>query len=284
MKKIGFLGLGLMGSKIAENLLNRNYELVSNKRGQSAELNKKFDKITLVDSPAEVAATVDLLIVCVDTAENLYDLVYSDQGVLAANNVPDFIFDLGTGRPSMIEKISDDLKARGCVYVDMPIGRTPAHALRGELNLFISSTKESLTVNIGILKDIAENLIFVKHLGQGTKIKLFNNFYGQAITLIFGKLLEQGIKVDLDLNRLLKVMSLGPLHSGIMDAVFPYFDGSDCGNIEFTINNAYKDLVYFKEECAEDDLLVKMIIALFETAISKGFGEKSVGEVSKYVD
>ena len=83
----------------------------------------------------------------------------------------------------------------------MPIGRTPAHALRGEINLFISSKEEKIAKYSDLLNDIAENKIYLGDLGiRGQKIKLFNNFYGQAITLIFGQILRQGKQHNLDLE------------------------------------------------------------------------------------
>ena len=166
----------------------------------------------------------------------------------------------------------------------MPIGRTPAHALRGEINLFISSKEEKIAKYSDLLNDIAENKIYLGDLGQGTKIKLFNNFYGQAITLIFGQILRQGKQHNLDLEKLLTVMSLGPLSSGMLDAIFPHFEDNLTGSIEFTISNAYKDLVYFKEEFGNQYPIVDLVLSSFETVISKGYGELSVGEVAKYVD
>ena len=284
MNKIGFFGLGLMGGNIVENLLKKKYEIISNKRGRAISLSKNFNNIKLFDHSSEVANSCEIIMSCLDTVENLEDLVYGEHGVMEAKSLPDFFFDFGTGRPSFVKKLSEDFKSRGSTYIDMPIGRTPLHALDGKLNLFISSTENKLIKHSVVLNDIAENLIYLNDLGQGTKIKLFNNYYGQAVTLIFGKLLKNGSTNNLNIEKLLNVMSLGPLHSGILDAIFPYFTEDLSGTIEFSINNAFKDLVYFKEECSSQDFLVDSVLAAFEQAISKGYGECSVGEVAKYVD
>ena len=70
----------------------------------------------------------------------------------------------------------------------------------------------------------------------------------------------------------------------MLDAIFPHFEDNLTGSIEFTISNAYKDLVYFKEEFGNQYPIVDLVLSSFETVISKGYGELSVGEVAKYVD
>ena len=77
-------------------------------------------------------------------------------------------------------------------------------------------------------------------------------------------------------------MSLGPLHSGMLEAIFSHYDAESNGSIEFTISNAYKDLVYFKEEFGNQNPIVDLVLSSFEKAIAEGFGELSVGEVAKY--
>ena len=284
MRKIGFFGLGLMGGNIVENLLQKNYQILTNKRGRSLDIKNKFRNLELFDQASHIAGNCELLASCVDTVQNLEEIVYGKNGILEAESLPEYFFDFGTGRPSFSKKLYNDLQLKGCTYIDMPIGRTPAHALRGEINLFISSKEEKIAKYSDLLNDIAENKIYLGDLGQGTKIKLFNNFYGQAITLIFGQILRQGKQHNLDLEKLLTVMSLGPLSSGMLDAIFPHFEDNLTGSIEFTISNAYKDLVYFKEEFGNQYPIVDLVLSSFETVISKGYGELSVGEVAKYVD
>ena len=284
MKKIGFFGLGLMGGNIVENLLNKEYQILTNRRGRALHIRDRYENLKVFDDDSYIAENCDLLASCVDTVQNLERLIYGDNGILAAKSLPKYFFDFGTGRPSFSEKIHTDLQMKGCTYVDMPIGRTPAHALNGKINLLISSSEKKLDNFTRILDDIAENKIYLGELGQGTKIKLFNNFYGQAITLIFGQILRQGHKQNLNNRNLLTVMSLGPLHSGMLEAIFSHYDAESNGSIEFTISNAYKDLVYFKEEFGNQNPIVDLVLSSFEKAIAEGFGELSVGEVAKYVD
>jgi len=120
-------------------------------------------------------------------------------------------------------------------------------------------------------------------IGEGTKIKLINNFYGQAVTLIFGQLLQVANDQNIEINNLVSVMSAGPLFSDILNAIRPYYENDNKGAMEFSINNAYKDLIYYKEEFGTNEL-INEVIKYFEKAIGNGFGAKSVAEVSKYAN
>ena len=280
IKKVGFFGLGDMGAAISQRLLIKGYKILSTKRGKYKNFlnNKNF---ILKDNPCDVAVESDIIIFCVDTIKNLNQIIFSKKGILKANKIPKFILDLTTGKPSNCEYLSKVFIKKNKFYIDMPIGRTPAHAKEGKINLFISSKEKKLKECNPLIKAISENQFYVDNIGEGTKIKLLNNFYGQSITLIFGKLLKNSNKKNVNINNLVKIMSAGPLKSDILTAIKPYYEYDYKGAMEFSINNAYTDLIYFKEEFGSDKL-VNLIIRHFKFAVKKGHGKKSVANVSKF--
>tara|TARA_S200000501_G_scaffold371649_1_gene415175 strand:- start:5284 stop:6138 length:855 start_codon:yes stop_codon:yes gene_type:complete len=283
--RIGFLGLGEMGANIALRLLDCGYSIYATKRGnyECCENKKNF---FLYDSPREISELVECFILCIDTVENLKEILYSKDGILKSKNKPSFIFDLSTGLPSVVKKNYEDLKKVGVSYVDAPIGRTPEHALEGKLNLFVSCKKTELDKSqIKILEIISENRFYFDEISEGTKLKLLNNFFGQCITLIFGKTLLANNKNFQSINNLSKIMSAGPLHAPILDAIKPHFEKMNQGSMQFSIKNALKDLKYFREDLlSEKDELTEFVINKFEKAVKDGFGNESVAEVAKYVD
>jgi 2-hydroxy-3-oxopropionate reductase len=282
MKKIGVFGLGDMGAAITHRLLKKNFEVISTKRGKYMDFieNNSFSVMT---NPCDVGASSDIIIFCVDTIENLNKIIFSENGLISSEKLPKYFLDFGTGKPSNCIDISNQFLKQDKIYVDMPIGRTPAHAREGKLNLFISAKKDELNECIQIIQTISENQFYLDRIGEGTKIKLINNFYGQTVTLIFGQLLKLANDQNIDINNLVNVMSAGPLFSDILNAIKPYYEHDSKGGMEFSINNAYKDLIYFKEEFGANEL-VNEVIKYFEKVIDNGFGAKSVAEVSKYAN
>lgn len=279
MKKIGFFGLGEMGSSIVHRLLDKGFKIVSTKRGKYNQFIKRKN-FSVLNSPLDVANEAEIIILCVDTIDNLNKIILSKNGVIKAEHLPKFILDLGTGKPSNCKNLYNLFLKKNRIYVDMPIGRTPAHAKKGKLNLFISASKKKISKCSKIIEVISENQFYVNKIGEGTKIKLINNFYGQTVTLLFGKLLTTANKKNVNINNLVKIMSSGPLFSDILSAIKPYYEKNNEGSIKFSINNAFKDINYFKEEFGSDKL-VDLVIKYFQTAIKKGHGKKSVAEVFK---
>ena len=116
-----------MGGNIVENLLQKNYQILTNKRGRSLDIKNKFRNLELFDQASHIAGNCELLASCVDTVQNLESSLRKN-GILEAESLPEYFFDFGTGRPSFSKKLYNDLQLKGCTYIDMPIGRTPAHA------------------------------------------------------------------------------------------------------------------------------------------------------------
>ncbi len=282
MKNIGLIGLGDMGAAIAYRLLSQGYKVISTKRGKYEQF-IEHPSFVIADDLDELGRKSNIIFLCVDTIDNLNKIIFSQRGLINAKKIPKYIFDFGTGKPSNCVKISKEFAKRGRVYIDMPMGRTPAHAREGKLNLFISASEHDLREYVKLIKIISENQFYLEQTGGGTKIKLLNNFYGQAITLIFGKMLETANDQNICINNLVKVMSAGPLSSDILHAIRPYYDEENTGSMEFSINNAFKDLVYFQEEFGTDSL-IETIIGHFQKAIENGHGTKSVAEISKYAN
>ncbi len=283
--RLGFFGLGEMGTNIALRLLDCNQEIYSVRRGNFHQFENKKN-FFFEENPKEIANQVDGIILCIDTKENLQEIIYSEDGILNSSNKPSFILDLSTGLPSFIKKIHDDLKKVNISYIDSPIGRTPQHALEGKLNLFVSCKESQIDQNqLNLLDMISENRFFFDNISDGTKLKLLNNFYGQYTTLIFGETLSINNKNFESPDDLLRIMSAGPLYSPILDAIKPYYDDSNNGSMLFSIENALKDLKYFREDfLTEENALVDLIIGKFEKAVKNGFGQESVAKVASYVD
>ena len=278
---IGFIGLGQMGSQMVECLQNNGYDLVVLGRKKSA-----IDPVIsrggrAVESPKELAEASDVIMLCVTTSEVVESLVYGDEGILAGIKQGSVLIDYGTSIPSSTQKIGADLSKKGAGMIDAPLGRTPAHARDGLLNIMAAGEQNTFDKVKTILEVQGENVFYLGGLGAGHVTKLINNFMGMTTVCAMSQAFAIAQRAGVDCAQLYEIMSSGPSNSPFMAFCKKYtVDGvSDLG---FSIENAHKDVNYFLD-------LTKNLGARSEiaegaannlgAAVAAGLGEKNVPEI-----
>ena len=141
---IGFIGLGLMGGNMVENLQKRGFELVVMDLDKSAvDAVLERGNARQANSAKELAQSSDIVMLCLTTSDVVESVVYGENGILAGIREGAVLIDFGTSIPSSTRKIGADLAAVGAGMVDAPLGRTPAHAKDGLLNIMAAGNKDT---------------------------------------------------------------------------------------------------------------------------------------------
>ena len=151
---IGFIGLGLMGGNMVENLQKRGFEVIVmdlNKDAVAAVLAR--GNATEASSPKELAEKSDIVELCVTTSEVVEKLVYGADGILEGIKDGSVLIDFGTSIPASSQKIGADLGKKGVGMIDAPLGRTPAHAKDGLLNIMAGGDKATFDKYEPVLKE-----------------------------------------------------------------------------------------------------------------------------------
>ncbi|MGS2720989.1 NAD(P)-dependent oxidoreductase [Paraglaciecola aestuariivivens] len=281
---IGFIGLGLMGSNMVENLQNRGFDLIV------LDLNKDaVDKVVArgaqkAESAAELAAKSDIIMLCLTTSNVVEKLVYAEDGILAGIKEGAVLIDFGTSIPASTRKIGADLAKKGAGMIDAPLGRTPAHAKDGLLNIMASGDKETFEKVKPILEQQGENVFYLGALGAGHTTKLINNFIGMTTVTAMSQAFAVADRAGVDRQQLFDIMSTGPSSSPFMQFCKNYaVDGvSDLG---FSIGNANKDLGYFLEmvkDLGTRAQIAEGTSANLQAAFDAGMGNGNVPEIYDY--
>ncbi len=282
---IGFIGLGLMGGNMVENLQNRGFELVVmdlNQDAVTAVLDRGNAK--QAGSPKELAEASDIVMLCLTTSDVVEKVVYGDEGILAGIREGSVLIDFGTSIPASTRKIGADLAAKGAGMIDAPLGRTPAHAKDGLLNIMAAGDTETFEKVRPVLEEQGENVFHLGALGAGHTTKLINNFMGMTTVCTMSQAFAVADRAGVDRAQLYEIMSTGPSNSPFMTFCKNYaVDGvSDLG---FSINNANKDLGYFLTMV--EDLGTRAEIAEgtshnLNAAVAAGMGDGNVPEIFDY--
>ncbi|MBB1361045.1 MULTISPECIES: NAD(P)-dependent oxidoreductase [unclassified Shewanella] len=281
---IGFIGLGLMGGNMVENLQNRGYQLNVMDLNKEAVATCVARGAKTVTTAKELAASSDIVMLCLTTSAVVEKLVYGDDGILAGIKEGSVLVDFGTSIPSSTRKIGADLAAKGAGMIDAPLGRTPAHAKDGLLNIMAAGDLETFNKVKPVLDEQGENVFHLGALGAGHTTKLINNFMGMTTVCAMSQAFAVADLAGVDRAQLFDIMSAGPSNSPFMKFCKNYaVDGvSDLG---FSIANANKDLGYFLkmvEDLGTESKIAEGSSANLQAAFDAGLGNGNVPEIFDY--
>ncbi|NRB19474.1 MAG: NAD(P)-dependent oxidoreductase [Rhodobacteraceae bacterium] len=280
---IGFIGLGLMGAAMVGRLQSLGYSLtvmgnVSRPRIDAAVAAGAVE----AENARVLAAASDIVMLCMDTSDSVESRLRGADGVIAGLKPGAVVIDFGTSLPGSTKLLGEEVAAAGGTYLDAPLGRTPAHAVDGLLNIMCSGDKEAFEKVRPVLEDQGENVFHLGELGSGHTIKLINNFFGMTMANAMAEAFAMADQAGVSRQGLYDVMSAGPLRSGMMDFVKGYAVDGDSSQLAFSIRNASKDVGYYRKMA--DDLGAKTIMSAgadtaLTGAIADGQGDNMVSEM-----
>lgn len=284
--RIGFIGLGLMGSAMVECLQGAGYPMtVIAHRSRKAIDEAVARGGTEAKTAADLAAASDIVMFCMDTSASVESQVYGDEGVLAGIKEGAIVIDFGTSLPGSTKKIGADLVAKRATYLDAPLGRTPVHAREGKLNIMCSGDKAAYDKVKPVLDTLGENVFHLGELATGHTIKLINNFFAMTTACAMSEAFAMADKTGVPREKLYEVMSAGPLHSGMMDFV-KSFAMQQKIDLAFSMNNAAKDVGYYRDMAEGLGATSRMSSCAADTlaeTIGAGWGDRMVPEMVEYL-
>jgi len=283
-KKIGFVGVGLMGHGMAKNLLQHGYEvtvMAHKNRGPVEDLVVKGAKEQ--SSPRGVTEQSDVVILCVTGAPQVEQVVYGKNGILEAAGAGLSVLDCSTSEPAMCERVAKDLADKGASYVDAPLARSPAEAEAGKLNSMVGADEAIFGEIRPILETFCENIFYMGPVGSGARTKLIYNLITMGHAALIAEALCACAATGVDLNRFAKVVGGGGANSGIFQLIVPkILEQNDYSGLKFSLANAAKDLRYYNRMVSDIPLSGAMGPAVQNSlvqALNGGFSDGLVGDM-----
>ena len=277
-KRIGFIGLGLMGHGMAKNLLKKGHALsflVHRNRSNLADLLDLGGKE--VSSPRELMSASDVVILCVTGTPQVEANVYG--GLLDGARKGQIVIDCSTAMPESTDRIRADFEKKGVRFVDAPLARTPQHAEDGKLNCMVGADDQTFAEVKPVLEKFCENIFHVGGPGTGHKIKLVYNFVAMGHAAITAEALAACARVGIDGQAFYKLVSAGGANSSMFQMVVPKALKGELDGLLFTLGNAKKDIGYYQQMVAGASMAGPMGSALHQVLVQAnalGLGEKFV--------
>ena len=201
MKKIGFIGLGLMGSGMSMNLLKKGFPVTVWNR-TSSKMKKLVDAGAKgATTPKEVAENSDVIISIVTDSEDVEEVILGPNGAIHGTKTGTIIIDMSTISPSVTRKINKELDKKGVRMLDAPVSGGAIGARDGTLSIMVGGEYDTFNECLPIFESMGKIVTHVGENGMGQTVKLVNQIlvgmtiFGVAEALMFAK------KSGLDLEK-----------------------------------------------------------------------------------
>jgi 3-hydroxyisobutyrate dehydrogenase-like beta-hydroxyacid dehydrogenase len=211
VERIGFVGLGIMGSRMAANLRRAGYELmVYNRTRERAEAWAAEHGGTVAATPAEVGAASDIVITMVVDGAQVREVLLGEHGVVEGAAEGTLCVDMSTIAPGESRAIAQALAQRGIAFVDAPVTGSSPKAEDGSLTIMAGGATKDFERARPLFEAMGELIVHVgEEVGQGEMVKLINNAVAAANAHTLAQALVVGRATGVDLEALTQVMAAG---------------------------------------------------------------------------
>jgi 3-hydroxyisobutyrate dehydrogenase-like beta-hydroxyacid dehydrogenase len=213
-ERVAFLGMGIMGSRMARNLRAAGFDVVvwNRTRSRAEELGEP-----IADSPRAAAEGAGVVITMVVDAPQVEAVLFGDDGAAAGLAEGGLVVDMSTIAPSAVKAISARLTERGIGFVDAPVTGSKPRAEDGTLTIMAGGSPEDFARAKPLFEAMGELIVHCGPSGHGAMVKLLNNALAAINAAALAEAIDVAETYGLDSERLIEVMSAGSAKSTMLD-------------------------------------------------------------------
>ncbi len=285
MKKIGIIGLGMLGNAVALHLVDSGYEVTAYNRTKEKTTELKEKGATIVESPKKVAENSELVIIVVKDADAVKQVSFDNNGIANGNHEKLIVADMSTIDPSESKNISKQFLDSGITKLDIPVMGGPNVAITGDLVMMASGNREGFDRCKEVLNTVSNKVFFLGESGVANSIKLAMNL---QITML-AMALSEGImlvkKLDADPKIFLEILNSTYFKTGMSEKkAYKMIEGKY--DTTFTLSNLKKDITTITNATKSLGVELPMINKaeeVYENAIKEGFGDIDYTGIIEYI-
>lgn len=250
IERIGFIGLGTMGSPMARNLVTAGYRLHVYDLSRDAVAALEKHGAVAATSAADACRGADVVITMLPNGDNVESALFKDNAVAAISDQALYI-DMSTILPSVTDRIGRQLAAQGVAMVDAPVGRSSQHAVDGKLLIMAGGSKEDIAYAKPLFDVMGDTVVHCGPLGAGERMKIVNNYMSIALNVLTAESLLLAQQCGLDPEQARHVMLDTVAGQGHMSTTYPAKVLKHDLSPGFMVDLAHKDLGLALETAAE---------------------------------
>ena len=285
--RIGFIGLGNVGGKLAGSILRNGHDLVVRDLDRAAAqpfLDKGAD---WADSPKQMAETCDMVITCLPSPAACAAVMEADDGVIAGLSAGKIWAEMSTTDAGEVKRMAALVTAKGAGAIDCPVSGGCHRAATGNIAIFAGCTRETFETALPILTTLGRRVLHTGEVGSASILKVMTNFLATANLISVAEALTTMKAAGVDLNTTYEAIRISSGNSFVHETESQVIlNGSR--DINFTMDLVLKDIGLF-DQIAQDNgvplTLSPMMVQMFKDAIDAyGPRELSPNIIKRYED
>ena len=221
VKKVGFVGLGIMGKPMARNLRKAGFDLNVHSRSKPPVDELVSVGARAADSPSACAEGMDVIVTMLPDSPDSETVILGDNGVLAGARKGATIIDMSSIAPAVSQKIAAACEAQGVDALDAPVSGGEPGAIAGQLAIMVGGKKDVFERCEPVLKAVGTSYVLCGGYGAGNTTKLANQIIVAANIEAVGEALVLVRKAGLDPNTVFEAIRGGLAGSNVLNAKGP---------------------------------------------------------------
>ncbi len=207
--RVGFIGLGLMGSGISANLKKAGHQMVVHDARREAAEKICAAGAEWAGSPKEVAAATEVVFTSLPGPPQFEAVVKGENGLLAGMQRGQPLFDFSTNSPTVVRAIAPLFAERGAVLLDSPVSGGPGGAASGKMAIWVGGDEEVFKRYRHVLDAAGDQVAYIGPIGAASVAKLVHNLSGYMIQTALAEAFTMGVKAGVDPLTLWKAVRNG---------------------------------------------------------------------------
>jgi len=254
--KVGFIGIGTMGSHMALNVRKAGHDVAVNDMRESAAGPHLQAGCTWASSAAEAARSADVVFTSLPGPKEVQQVAEELLPVMRKGTA---WFDLSTNSPTIVRTISARFAEKGIAMLDCPVSGGPVGAKSGKLALWASGDQAAFDKYKKVLDAIGDQAIYIGPAGAGTVAKLVHNCAGYSILAVLAEVMTLGVKAGVEPLALWAAIRQGAFgRKRTFDRLGEHFLMGKFDPAAFALDLAHKDVTLATELAREFKVPMKL--------------------------
>ncbi len=242
MSKVGFIGLGQMGTPMATNLMKGGHELAVFDINKEAVEKLVAQGAKAAATPAIAADGVDFVITMLPNGALVRNVLLGEDGVASTLSKDALVIDMSTIHPLESDALIRDMDKVGFQMMEAPVGRTSDHAIAGTLLILAGGTQEQIEKAQPLFDLMGSDTVDAGGPGKGIRVKMINNYMSIALNALSAEAMTLSEAIGLDFHTAMEVMGGTPAGKGHFNTTWPNKVLAGDLSPAFMVDLAHKDL------------------------------------------